>query len=154
MRNTEQTIRDPIKLKSRAHRLPGCLIWISSCEAVCSCTALQQNSCGPKGMSVECLLGFCQGLKKFTPLCFQSVVCFFLVYSEIETSGKPIWSSAKLGFLFCTWWLHFRNLCGQTRQDVLSLLSLHVHHVFALSCGCSYTRKIRIWKLQLFNCMS
>lgn len=153
MRNTEQTIRDPIKLKSGAHRLPGAwsefpLVKLFAHVLLCSRTVVVLRECQ---WNV-----FWDSAKvwKNSHLFVFKVWCVFLVYSEIETSGKPIWSFAKLGFLFCTWWLHFRNLCGQTRQDVLSLLSLHVHHVFALSCGCSYTRKIRIWKLQLFNCMS
>lgn len=151
MRNTEQAIRYPIKLESRAHKLPGA--WSESplvelfaqvllCRTVMVLRESQWN-------------GFWDSVKvwKNSHLFVFKVWCAFLIYSEIEASGKPTWCSAKVGFLFQTWWLHFRNLCGQSRQDVLPLLSLHACHVFVLSYGWSCTRKIRIWKFQLFNCV-
>lgn len=140
---------DTIKLlKSRSHRLPGgwfefplrkLLVHVLLCTRVIlvlvQCARIRVNL---KGMSFGILSRF----EEIHPSLFSKH--FFYIWrlkpQESLSGGLPNsdFSSRLSDFILETCQ---KSVHGQTRQDVLSLLSLHSHHVFTSSYGCSYTGK-------------
>lgn len=147
--NTEQTIRGHIKLNA-AHRLPGGwsafpLGKLLAHVLLCARTILVLVQSARIRVNLKQMSsGILSRFEKFHTSLFSKLFFFLLRLKPQESLFGALpnsdFSSRLSGFILETC-VDQKSPRGQTRRDVLSLLSVHSHHVFTSSYGCNYTGK-------------